>query len=195
MDGGVRIGTPVSESVNTVEAVQQSVIGEGIEQNIPCVTQAQVSQGGGGESIGTPVSENGNTVVTVVESGGQDIEQNIPCVSQAQISQGGGGGVGIGTLVSENGNTEVAVRQSTIGPGWKIAFGNIDIYQRIGEMTEHNRNKDLHWVNHVKIINRVSGNHLPDGKPILDSVMQLDNCKVIPSVADHISFSMGNYIV
>lgn len=36
-------------------------------------------------------------------------------------------------------------------------------------MTEDNQNKDLHWVNHVKITNRVSGNHLPDDKPTLDS--------------------------
>ena len=192
VDGGASIGTPVSESV--VVAAQQSGIGQGLEHNIPCVTQTQVSQGGAGVSIETPVVENGNTVVAAQQIGGQDEVQNIPCVSQAQISQGVGGGVSIGTLVSENGNTGVAVRQSTIGPGWKIAFDNIDIYQRVREMTEDNQNKDLHWVNHVKITNRVSGNHLPDDKPTLDSVMQLDNCKVIPSIPDHIS-QRGNYIV
>ncbi|XP_067021001.1 uncharacterized protein [Acropora muricata] len=194
VDGGTSIGTPVSESVNTVVAAQQSGIGQSLEHNIPCVTQTQVSQGGAGVSIETPVVENGSTVVAAQQIGGQDEEQNIPCVSQAQISQGGGGGVSIGTLVSENGNTGVAVRQSTIGPGWKIAFDNIDIYQRVREMTEENQNKDLHWVNHVKITNRVSGNHLPDDKPTLNSVMTLDNCKVIPSVPDHISQRV-NYIV
>ena len=35
---------------------------------------------------------------------------------------------------------------------------------------------------------------MPDDKPTLDSVMQLDNRKVIPSVPDHIS-QRGNYIV
>ena len=128
VDGGASIGTPVSESV--VMAAQQSGIGQGLEHNIPCVTQTQVSQGGAGASIETPVVENGNRVVAAQQIGGQDEVQNIPCVSQAQISQGGGGGVSIGTLVSENGNTGVAVRQSTIGPGWKIAFDNMDIYQR-----------------------------------------------------------------
>ena len=192
VDGGASIGTPVSESV--VMAAQQSGIGQGLEHNIPCVTQTQVSQGGAGVSIETPVVENGNRVVAAQQIGGQDEVQNIPCVSQAPISQGGGGGVSIGTLVSENGNTGVAVRQSTIGPGWKIAFDNMDIYQRVREMTEDNQNKDLHWVNHVKITNRVSGNHLPDDKPTLDSVMQLDNCKVILSIPDHISHR-GNYIV
>lgn len=102
-------------------------------------------------SIETPVLENGKTFVAAQQTGGQDEVQNIPCVSQAQVSQGGGGGVSIGTLVSENSNTGVAARQSTIGPGWKIAFDNIDIYQRVREMTEEYQNKDLHWVNHVKL--------------------------------------------
>ena len=143
---------PITESVNTVVAAQQSGIGQGLEHNIPWVTQTQVSQGGAGVSIETPVLENGKTFVAAQQTGGQDEVQNIPCVSQAQVSQGGGGGVSIGTLVSENSNTGVAARQSTIGPGWKIAFDNIDIYQRVREMTEENQNKDLHWVNHVKLI-------------------------------------------
>ena len=83
-----------------------------------------------------------------------------------------------------------------IGPGWKIAFDNLDIYifQKVREMTEDNQNKDHHWVNHVKVTNKVSGNHLPDEKPILDSVMDLDNYKIIPTVPEHIS-QRGNYII
>lgn len=81
-----------------------------------------------------------------------------------------------------------------IGPGWKIAFDNLDIFQKVREMTEENQNKDHHWVNHVKVTNRVSGNHLPDEKPILDSVMDLDNYKIIPTVPEHIS-QRGNYII
>ena len=38
VDGGTSIGTPVSESVNTVVAAQQSGIGQSLEHNIPCVT-------------------------------------------------------------------------------------------------------------------------------------------------------------
>ena len=81
-----------------------------------------------------------------------------------------------------------------IGPGWKIAFDNLDVFQKVREMTEDNQNKDHHWVNHVKVTNRVSGNHLPDEKPILDSVMDLDNYKIIPTVPEHISQS-ANYII
>lgn len=84
--------------------------------------------------------------------------------------------------------------QQEIGPGWKIAFDNLDIFQRVREMTEDNQNKDHHWINHVKVTNRVSGNHLPDDKPICDSVMDLDNYKIIPTVPQHIS-QRGNYIL
>ena len=84
--------------------------------------------------------------------------------------------------------------QQEIGPGWKIAFDNLDIFQKVREMTEDNQNKDHHWINHVKVTNRVSGNHLPDDKPICDSVMDLDNYKIIPTVPQHIS-QRGNYIL
>ncbi|XP_029180546.2 uncharacterized protein LOC114948148 isoform X1 [Acropora millepora] len=39
----------------------------------------------------------------------------------------------------------------TVGAGWKIAFDNIDIFQRVRDMTQDNQNKDYHWVNHVKV--------------------------------------------
>jgi len=81
-----------------------------------------------------------------------------------------------------------------IGPGWKIAFDNINIFQKVREMTEDNQNKDHHLINHVRVTNRVSGNHLPDDKPLCDSVLDLDNYKVIPTVPEHISQS-GNYIL
>ena len=43
------------------------------------------------------------------------------------------------------------VTESEIGPGWKIAFDNLDIFQRVREMTEDNQNKDHHWINNVKV--------------------------------------------
>ena len=94
-------------------------------------------------------------------------------------------------LTSSTGGT---VTPKEIGPGWKIAFDNIDIFQKVREMTEDNQNKDHHWINHVKVTNRISGNHLPDDKPLCDSVLDLDNYKVIPSVPEHIS-QRGNYII
>ena len=97
------------------------------------------------------------------------------------------------TSVIESGNTGGNVTENEIGPGWKIAFDNLDIFQRVREMTEDNQNKDHHWINHVKVTNRVSGNHLPDDNPLCESVMELDNYKVIPTGPDHIS-QRGNYI-
>ena len=82
----------------------------------------------------------------------------------------------------------------TVGAGWKIAFDNIDIFQRVRDMTQDNQNKNYHWVNHVKVTNRVSGNHLPDDKPICDSVCDLDNYKVLPTVPQYMSHK-GNYIL
>lgn len=52
-------------------------------------------------------------------------------------------------------------------------------------MTEDNQNKDIHWVNHNRVKNRVSGNHLPDDKPICD-ILELDNYKITPSSTEHI---------
>ena len=46
---------------------------------------------------------------------------------------------------------------------------------------------------HVKVTNRVSGSNFPDDNPLCDSVMELDNYKVIPTGPDHIS-QRGNHI-
>ena len=101
-------------------------------------------------------------------------------------------GLNTGTSVQERGK-KGGIGTEKIGPGWKIAFDNLDIFQRVREMTEDNQNKDHHWVNHVKVTNRVSGNHLPDDDPLCDSVVELENYKVIPTGPDHIS-QRGNYI-
>ena len=79
------------------------------------------------------------------------------------------------------------------GPGWKIVFDNFDIHQKVRDMTEQNQNKDIHWLNHMKVSNRVSGNMLPDDKPILEDLADLDNIKVVPSATDHVCQS-ANYI-
>lgn len=60
-------------------------------------------------------------------------------------------------------------------------------------MREDNQNKDHHWINHIKVTNRVSGNHLTDDKPICDSLMELDNIKVIPNYPEHVC-QRGNYV-
>ena len=46
----------------------------------------------------------------------------------------------------------------------------------------------------MKVTNQISGDHLPDDKPLCASVLDLDNYKVTPSVPEHIS-QRGNYIL
>ena len=41
-------------------------------------------------------------------------------------------------------------------------------------LSEDRQNKDIHWVNHNKIVNRVSANHLPNAGPICD-IDNVDN--------------------
>ena len=59
-------------------------------------------------------------------------------------------------------------------------------------MTEDNQNKDIHWVNHNAVQNRVSGNHLGNSLPVCD-IQDLDNVKLLPSSTDHI-LQRENYI-
>ncbi len=97
-------------------------------------------------------------------------------------------------------STEPLIRNDTVlktdsqNLGWKIAFDNLDIFQRVRHMREDNQNKDHHWINHIKVTNRVSGDHLSDDKPICNSVMELDNIKIIPTYPQHIS-QRGDYVL
>jgi uncharacterized Fe-S cluster-containing MiaB family protein len=67
------------------------------------------------------------------------------------------------------------------------------MYQKFHDMTEDNQNKDSHWVNYFKVSNRVSGNELPDDKPIKNGLSDLDNSKVVPSAIEHI-YQRANYV-
>ena len=91
-------------------------------------------------------------------------------------------------------NAESSISSKDIGPGWKIAFDNLDIFQRVRHIREENQNRDHHWINHIKVTNRVSGNHLPDDKPICNSIMELDNAKIIPTYPQHI-YQRGDYVL
>ena len=170
------------------EALLASCIGEDLfqEESLP-PTVAQISPAQRSSSEVTNQYGNANHVMT-----GSASFHTLPAVSSNLH-----GGLNTDTSVCRE-----PLRSSTgsigtpkeIGPGCKIAFDNIDIFQKVREMTEDNQNKDHHWINHVKVSNRISGNHLPDDKPLCDSVLDLDNYKVIPSVPEHIS-QRGNYIL
>lgn len=171
------------------EAVLASCIGEDLfqEESLP-PTLAQISPAQRSSSEVANQNGNANNQVMTVNAS----FHTLPAVSPTLH-----GGLSTDTsvcrerLTSSTGGT---VTPKEIGPGWKIAFDNIDIFQKVREMTEDNQNKDHHWINHVKVTNRISGNHLPDDKPLCDSVLDLDNYKVIPSVPEHIS-QRGNYII
>ena len=51
-------------------------------------------------------------------------------------------------------------------------------------MTSDHQNTDIHWVNHNIVENRISGNHVPDDKPVKD-ITDIENKDLIPLIADH----------
>lgn len=55
-------------------------------------------------------------------------------------------------MASQNSNHNNNSITDQIGPGWKIAFDNLDIFQRVREMSEDNQNRDHHWINHVMVL-------------------------------------------
>ncbi|KAK3732357.1 hypothetical protein QZH41_006622 [Actinostola sp. cb2023] len=83
--------------------------------------------------------------------------------------------------------------KSTCHEGYTIVFDNIDMEIRPKNMTMVNQNKDVHWVNHKMVQNRVSGNGLSyngQHKELLD----VPNIKFLPTVRDH-KRQRQNYIV
>ena len=79
-----------------------------------------------------------------------------------------------------------------LSSGYKFPFDNFDLYQKVRDMTEDNQNRDIHWVNHNAVRNRVSGNHLPDDVYGFD-IAKLDNEKLLPNCMDHV-LQRSNYI-
>ena len=69
--------------------------------------------------------------------------------------------------------------------GRKLVFDNFDFKQRVHNMTESHQNFDIHWVTHMAVENRVSGNHLPRVKPSTDDLLQLENGLCLPSRHEH----------
>jgi chromosome segregation ATPase len=57
--------------------------------------------------------------------------------------------------------------QKMCHPGYAIAFDNVDIHVKRRDMTLQAQNKDIHWVNHIMLENRVSGNCLSTNQVIL----------------------------
>ena len=73
-----------------------------------------------------------------------------------------------------------------LSAGSHYVVDNFDIFQKVRDMSEDRQNRDIHWVNHNKIVNRVSANHLPNDGPICD-LDDVDNSKLIPSLSDNVN--------
>ena len=92
--------------------------------------------------------------------------------------------------------TEGQSQQSTVitaDKGRKLDFDNFDFKQQVHSMTEQHQNIDVHWVTHLSVENRVSGNHLSSGKPDADAVMQMENGVFLPTRHEH-HLQRENYI-
>ena len=60
-------------------------------------------------------------------------------------------------------------------------------------MTQEHQNNDIHWVTHMSVDNRVSGNHLTNKQAICD-LISMENGKCLPNIAEHHQ-QRENYIV
>jgi hypothetical protein len=89
--------------------------------------------------------------------------------------------------------TELKDAQRKCHPGFLIAFDNIDFHMKRRSMTMTSQNRDIHWVNHVMIENRVSGNHLSSEEPKAD-IHDIPNIVFLPSVVDERQQRL-NYVV
>lgn len=75
---------------------------------------------------------------------------------------------------------------------FKIVLDNVDLRIATRDMTADRQNRDIHWVNHSAIKNRVTGNR----KRAQVELSQLDNCHLLPTTADHEKLRMDfTYLV
>ena len=65
---------------------------------------------------------------------------------------------------------------------FKIVLDNIDLRIATRDMTSDRQNKDIHWVNHSAVKNRVT---LGSRKREQTELSQLDNCQLLPTATDH----------
>jgi len=90
-------------------------------------------------------------------------------------------------------NRELHEQQKNTHPGFLIAFDNIDFHLSRRNMTMKHQNRDVHWINHIMVENRVSGNNLSSECSQKD-VLDIPNIQFFPSVEDQRKQRL-NYIV
>ena len=87
---------------------------------------------------------------------------------------------------------ELKKKEADRHPGFSVAFDNIDMQVKAKNMTTANQNKDVHWINHRMLMNRVSGNSCSStGQKDLSKI---SNLKLLPSHND-VKKQRFNYII
>ena len=93
------------------------------------------------------------------------------------------------TIPSSTTTTAVALKADS---GRKLVFDNFDFRQEVHYMTQDHQNVDVHWVTHMAVENRVSGNNLLSNRPVCQ-INELENGQCLPGRHEH-HLQRENYI-
>ena len=69
-------------------------------------------------------------------------------------------------------------------PNFAVVIDNFDLRVEAADMTSDNQTKDLHWVNHNAILDRVPCTDFDNEKP-LDDIVNVPNKIFLPTLQDH----------
>ena len=83
---------------------------------------------------------------------------------------------------SINARKELTELQKSCHRGFVITFDNIDFHLSRRNMSMSEQNRDVHWINHGMVENRVSGNHLLTARE--KDILDIPNIQFLPSVED-----------
>ena len=93
------------------------------------------------------------------------------------------------TILPSTTTTAVALKSDS---GRKLVFDNFDFRQEVHYTTQDHQNVDVHWVTHMAVENRVSGNNLLSNRPICQ-INELENGQFLPGRREH-HLQRENYI-
>lgn len=93
------------------------------------------------------------------------------------------------TIPPSTTTTAVALKSDS---GRKLVFDNFDFRQEVHYMTQDHQNVDVHWVTHMAVENRVSGNNLLSNRPVCQ-INELENGQCLPGRREH-HLQRENYI-
>lgn len=79
---------------------------------------------------------------------------------------------------------ELNTLQKKHPPNFAIVIDNFNLRVEAADMTSDNQNKDLHWVNHSAILDRVPCTEFGNEKPLADNV-NIPNKTFLPTLHDH----------